>query len=96
MIMPRGTKSAFTSAQTLRHNIGKPDKRAAADKQNVTSVDLHRLHLTMLTRALHRHGCHSTFQNLQQSLLHALTAHIAGDGGVLTPLLRAILSISSI
>ena len=27
---------------------------------------------------------HGALQDLQQGLLHALTAHIAGDGGVLT------------
>ena len=38
----------------------------------------------MLAAALRRNIAHSALQNLQQGLLHALTAHIAGDGGVLT------------
>ena len=37
----------------------------------------------MLAAALRRNIAHSALQDLQQGLLHAFTAHIAGDGGVL-------------
>ena len=36
----------------------------------------------MLAAALRRHVADSAFQDLQQCLLYALAAHIAGDGGV--------------
>ncbi len=50
----------------------------------------------MLTRTLHRHGCHSTFQNLQQSLLHALTGHISRNRRVLAALTRYLVDFVNI
>ena len=58
-------------------------KGTAADKQNVLGVDLDELLLRVLAAALGRHVADGTFQDLQQSLLNALAAHVAGDGWVL-------------
>ena len=55
----------------------------AADEQDVGGVDLNELLLRVLAAALRRDIAHSALQDLQQGLLHAFTAHIAGDGGVL-------------
>ena len=57
-------------------------KRTAADEQNVLGVDLDKLLLRVLAAALRRHIADGAFQNFQQRLLHALAAHIAGDGRV--------------
>ena len=55
----------------------------AADEQDVGGVDLDELLLRVLAAALGRHVAHRALEDLQQGLLHALAAHIAGDGGVL-------------
>ena len=57
-------------------------KGTAADEQDVGGVDLDELLLRVLTAALRRHVADSALQDLQQCLLYALAAHIAGDGGV--------------
>ena len=55
----------------------------AADEKDVGGIDLDKLLLGVLAAALGRHIAHGALQDLQQRLLHALTAHVAGDGGVL-------------
>ena len=57
-------------------------KGTATNEQDVGGVDLDELLLRVLAAALRRHVADSTLQDLQQCLLHALAAHIAGDGGV--------------
>ena len=39
--------------------------------------------MRMLASALRRHVGHGAFENLEQRLLHALAADVAGNGGVL-------------
>ena len=63
--------------------LGDAVERAAADEQDVRGVDLDELLLRMLAPAVRRNVGHRALQDLQQRLLHALTADIAGDGRVL-------------
>ena len=55
-------------------------KGTAADEEDVGGIDLDELLLRVLAATLRRDRA---FQDLQQRLLHALAAHIAGDGRVL-------------
>ena len=59
-------------------------ERTAADEEDVGGVDLDELLLGVLAAALRGDIADGAFQDLQQSLLHTLTAHVAGDGGILT------------
>src|SRR5262249_14851381 len=54
-------------------------KRATTDEQNVRGVDLQELLLWVLAAALRRNRGDRPFHDLQQSLLHALTRHVARD-----------------
>ena len=56
---------------------------AATDEKDVGGIDLDEFLMGMLAAALRGNGSDGTLQDLQQSLLHAFTAYIAGDGGVL-------------
>ena len=60
-----------------------PVERAAADEQDVGGVDLDELLLGVLAAALGRHVADRALDDLEQGLLHALAAHVPGDGGVL-------------
>ena len=53
------------------------------DKQDVLRVDLDELLLRVLAAAVGRHIADRARDDFQQCLLHTLTAHVAGDGGVL-------------
>ena len=64
-------------------DVGQPFERAAADKQDVGGVELHILLLRVLAPALRRHVGDGALQDLEQRLLHALAADVAGDRGVL-------------
>ena len=67
----------------LLDQLFQPVEGTAADKEDVLGVDLDELLLGVLAPALGRHIAHRTLQDLQQRLLHALAAHVPGDGGVL-------------
>src|SRR5262245_33508044 len=59
------------------------DERAAADEQDVGSVDLDELLVRVLAAPLGGHVGHRALQDLEQRLLHALAGDVAGDRGVL-------------
>ena len=59
-----------------------PVEGAAADEQDVGGVDLDELLLGVLAAALGRHVADGALDDLEQGLLHALAAHVPGDGGV--------------
>ena len=59
-------------------------ERTAADEEDVGGVDLDELLLGVLAAALRGNIADGAFQDLQQSLLHTFTAHVAGDGGIFT------------
>ena len=54
-------------------------KRTAANEQNIGGVNLQKVLIRVLAPALGRHTGHRAFNQLKQSLLHALARHIAGD-----------------
>src|SRR6185312_12389029 len=56
---------------------------AAADEEDVGGVDLQELLLRVLAATLGRHVGDGAFDDLQERLLHALAAHVAGDARVL-------------
>ena len=58
------------------------DERAAADEEDVRRVDLDELLVRMLAAALRRNVRDRALEDLEQGLLHALAADVAGDGGV--------------
>src|SRR5207248_1665521 len=64
-------------------DVLQPDEGAAADEEDVGRIDLDVLLLGMLAAALRRDVADGAFQHLEQSLLDALAAHVAGDADVL-------------
>src|SRR5207253_4767752 len=67
----------------LRDDVLQPAEGAAADEEDVRGVDLQELLLRVLAAALGRHVGHGALDDLEQGLLHTLTAHVAGDRRVL-------------
>ncbi len=63
-------------------DLVEPDEGAAADEQDVGGVDLQEVLLRVLAPALGRHVGDRALDDLEQRLLHALTRHVARDGGV--------------
>ena len=57
--------------------FSRPENRAAADEQDVRRVDLQELLLRMLASALRGNGGGGAFHQLEQSLLHTFTRHVA-------------------
>ena len=78
-----GTKAQQLLANPAFDDGGNAVKSTAADEENVGGVDLQHLLMGMLPSALGRHRGESSFQNLQQCLLHAFAADIPGDGRIL-------------
>src|ERR1700726_4223864 len=74
-----GVEAQRAAASALLNNLFQSDECTTADKQNISSVDRRKFLMGMLTAALWRNVGHSAFQYLEQSLLHAFAAHIAGD-----------------
>ena len=66
-------------------DLFKPVESAATDEQNIGGVHLDELLVRVLAAALRRHIGHRTLQNLQQRLLNALAADIAGDRRIVGP-----------
>ena len=55
----------------------------SADKEDVFRIDLNHLLLGVLASSLRRHVDDRSLEHLEQTLLHALSAHVARDRGVL-------------
>ena len=55
-----------------------------ANEQNILGIDRNHFLVGMLAPTLGRHIHHRTFQQFQQSLLHAFTTHITGYGRIIT------------
>ena len=87
ILVERGTQLAAKAQRgivgALLDELFQPVKGTTADKEDIFGVDLDELLLRMLAAAVGRHIADRTLHDLQQGLLHTLTAHIAGDGGVL-------------
>ncbi len=58
-------------------------ERAAADEEDVLRIHLDELLLGVFSAALWGNEHFGAFRQLEQALLHALAAHIAGDGEVI-------------
>ena len=56
-----------------------PDKRAAADEEDVRRINDRELLVRMLAAALRRNIGDGAFEQLQQRLLDALARNVAGD-----------------
>ena len=80
--MDIGTKAHTTLIHALGDNLVQGFKGATANEQDVSRVHLHKRLFRMLTATLRRDRCNRTFQELQEALLHAFTAHVTRDGGV--------------
>ena len=66
----------------LFDNPFNPLKCAAADKEDITGIDLDHLLLRMFAAALGRYVGDRSFQNFQKCLLNTLTADVTGDRSV--------------
>src|SRR4029079_31698 len=77
------TETDRTFAQSLGDNLVQPDESATGEKQNVRRVHLNVLLLRMLAAPLWWNIRHRAFEHLQQRLLHAFPADIAGNRHVL-------------
>ncbi len=69
-------------AHAALDDVIQPHKGATANEQDVFRIDRNGFLLRMLAPALRRHVGNSTFENLEQPLLHALARYIARDGHV--------------
>src|SRR5690606_14798436 len=63
-------------------DLREPVESATTDEQDVGGVDLNELLVRVLAPALGWHVGDRALQHLQQRLLHTLTRHVAGYGGV--------------
>ena len=77
-----GVEAHHTGVQTLCNLALDAVEGAATDEQDVTGVDVYIFLIGMLATALRRHVDHRSLEQFQQSLLHTLTANVAGNGGV--------------
>src|ERR1700693_1453774 len=66
-------------ADALLDDLLQPVERAATDEQDVGGVDLDEIVVRVLAAALRRNVGHRALEDLEQGLLHALAADIAGD-----------------
>ena len=70
-------------AGAATNNLIQTYKCAAANEENVGSVHGSEFLVGMLASTLRRNVGDSTFEDLEQRLLHAFTGNVAGNGGVL-------------
>ncbi len=70
-------------ADALGDHLFQSDESAAANEQDVGGVDRREFLMRMFAAALRRDVGDRTFEDFQQSLLHALAGNVARDGGVL-------------
>src|SRR5260370_32717681 len=68
-----------------RDDLLKPGEGAATYEKNIGGVDLQEFLLRVLAPTLRRHRSDSTFHDLEQRLLNALSGNIAADRDVLGP-----------
>ena len=78
----RSAKADTALFRTLADNLFQAGKGATADKQDICGIYLNKILIRVLAPALRRYGCHRAFNQFQQSLLHALAGHIAGNRGI--------------
>src|ERR1700688_3984924 len=63
----------------LLNNFFQSDERASTNKQNIGGIDGRKFLVRMFAATLRRYVSYCALENLEQSLLHAFAAHIAGD-----------------
>src|SRR5260370_10726799 len=68
-----------------RDDLLEPGEGAATYEKNIGGVDLQEFLLRVLAPTLRRHRSDSTFHDLEQRLLNALSGNIAADRDVLGP-----------
>ena len=78
-----GVKAHALVAHAVGDDLVQTHKGTAADKQDVSRVDLQQLLLGMLAATGRRNAGHRALKNLKQRLLHTLARDIAGNGEVL-------------
>src|ERR1700688_3026942 len=78
-----GMETQGAAAGALLNNFFQPDECATTDKENISRIDGREFLVRMLAATLRRNVGHRALENLEQSLLHAFAAHIAGDRRVL-------------
>src|SRR5437879_4464349 len=66
-------------AQASFYYFFKTHKRAAANEENVCSIDWEELLVRMLAPTLRRNIRDRAFENFQQRLLHAFARHVTSD-----------------
>src|SRR5690606_1277277 len=76
------TKTNGLGPTTAGDDLLQPGKGTTADEEDICRVDLEELLLGMFPAALGRHRGDGPLHDLQQSLLHAFTRYVAGDGGI--------------
>src|SRR5690606_3261679 len=69
-------------ADPATDDLLEPDKASAADEQDLARVHLDVLLLRVLAAPLRRDVGDSAFEHLQQRLLHAFAADVAGDADI--------------
>ena len=74
-----GTKAHGLCVCTFFNNAVQTGKGAAADEQDIGSVDLQKFLMRMFAPPLRRNIGRSSFQNLQQCLLHPFPGNIPGN-----------------
>ena len=78
-----GAEAELGAVLALVDDLVEVDERAAAQEEDVGGVDLVALLVGVLSAALRRHGRHRPFDDLEERLLDALAADVAGDGDIL-------------
>src|SRR5690606_18268851 len=74
-----GAEAEAALADARLDDLLETDERAAADEEDVGRVDLQEVLLGVLAPALRRHVGDRALDDLEQRLLHALAADVAGD-----------------
>src|SRR5208337_2745062 len=78
-----GVKTQRMLANAAFDDLLQPDEGPTAYKQDIRRVHRGKFLVRVLAATLRRHVGNGAFENLEQGLLHALAADIAGDGGIL-------------
>src|ERR671918_692357 len=74
-----GAEADLVLADALADDLLQPGERAAADEEDVRSVDGEELLVRVLAPALRGHARHRPLEDLEERLLHALAGHVARD-----------------
>ena len=77
-----GAEADRVAADAALDDLVEVGEGAAADEQDVGGVDRQELLVGVLAPALRRHARDRALEDLQERLLHALAADVAGDRGV--------------